>query len=500
MCKFLEQIQHPSWQEVIFEKLMNEKNFETSQVKVEWMTQLGLKVKRSELVEACKRGNAKRIRELLLEGVNPNCCSETGRSCFLIGLEGGCDEIEKLLLQYSGEEVLYTESLSQEVSERKIENVKKLLEGGANPNLPPFDLEFLEFDIKPILNTPIHIACEKGDEEMISLLLDSGAEINGIFEDHESPFDLLCKCEAMNAETQMTVFQKVFIHGADPNRVEKEKKMTPFLLACSNKSFSAEILTLFLQHGAEVNSFDSNGRTALNFAYSTFNEVELEKIREAFGKNAVSAFSLLFEVKGNFLESARFLLEKGFKIEVSFLGEVKSVEMLKLIIEFTNDTILVQEILTHYCGDKIETKIDLVRYLLDCGVCQVNRVSTSDKPVVGFQTTALLSAITNKKDLKVVKLLLAHGANPSLPDPKNNCFSCTSATQEVKDLLALFSEKETIWNIENHQFFPTNFRSRVEIFLRLNKFSIPSHLKIPKYILYQIFQLASLKSYDPEFK
>lgn len=130
----------------------------------------------------------------------------------------------------------------------------------------------------------------------------------------------------------------------------------------------------------------------------------------------------------------------------------------------------------------------VAKHLLEKGICNVDHV-TEYIPGKSKIRTALLNAVVKKKK-NVVEFLLAHGADPNLPTPQKNCWTFKSS-QEVKELLRKFSERGTIWTSESHKFFPESFSERVFIFLCINKLRMESKVKIPKFVLFLIFEYAS---------
>lgn len=165
--------------------------------------------------------------------------------------------------------------LHNAVISRKMEIVESLLNKGANVNSTN------KSDI-----TPLHLAVEFGTKDILKLLLRSGANV-----DAKRQRDGWTHLHIATKSKQIKTAKLLISCGADVNTPDKsgktpifyatdngDLKMTklliankanvkdnPELLTNAAKEKYREIIEVLLQHGADVNSSDKYGRTALHF-------------------------------------------------------------------------------------------------------------------------------------------------------------------------------------------------------------------------------------------
>jgi ankyrin repeat protein len=127
----------------------------------------------------------------------------------------------------------------------------------------------------------LHSAAFCGDLEMIQVLLgDYKADINT-----RCDFGITPLCDAVSdshPESYPEVVQFLLEHGADPNVLQNDGR-TPLRIA--SKSGQSEIVRLLLEHGADVNLANDSGRTALQLALENEHDkvVELLSAHSAKG-------------------------------------------------------------------------------------------------------------------------------------------------------------------------------------------------------------------------
>lgn len=141
-------------------------------------------------------------------------------------------------------------------------------------------------DLENILNasangfTPLYIACQEGNLEIVRLMIDAGAEIDlPILPDLDTP--LLISVVRGN----IPVFRELVQRGADINKPNKEN-ITPFLMAIK------------LKHTVIIDEFLNN--PALNINFHTDDT-------ESF---------LIYAIRWGEVETARKLIEKGINLEL----------------------------------------------------------------------------------------------------------------------------------------------------------------------------------------
>jgi ankyrin repeat protein len=111
-------------------------------------------------------------------------------------------------------------------------------------------------------------AAKAGDVAKVRELLDNGSQPNELEQGFSA---LMYACEKGNLE----IVQLLVDRGADVNAREPAFHFTPLMAAASGKGFSDEaqkesrglaIVELLVQHGANVNAAGKNGQTAIKFA------------------------------------------------------------------------------------------------------------------------------------------------------------------------------------------------------------------------------------------
>lgn len=154
--------------------------------------------------------------------------------------------------------VSYTNPLSLAVSNDDVEEVRKLIAGGANVNGREEDSENI---------TPLFLAVENGNAEIAEILLNFGAKINARDKNKQTPLMRL------DDDSSPELVRLLIKYGAKVN-ISDDEGNTPLILAA--KSASAEILRILIDGGADINARNEEGQTALmNAAY----EDDLEKVK-----------------------------------------------------------------------------------------------------------------------------------------------------------------------------------------------------------------------------
>lgn len=175
----------------------------------------------------------------------------------------------------------YTEQAFAEAAGNKdMTAVKLFLEAGMSPNLPAGE------------STPLIEAANKSNLEMIKLLVEKGADVNGKSKDGLTPVMVAVTAEGAAAERQEAV-KFLLEKGADLNvrYLLNGFGVTPLMLAVQQKDL--EVVKLILAHKVDVNSYDNNTRwTALMAAV---NDNSLEIVKELLAKGA----NVNFKAKNN---------------------------------------------------------------------------------------------------------------------------------------------------------------------------------------------------------
>lgn len=143
-------------------------------------------------------------------------------------------------------------TIYKSITDGNIEEIKNYFK--TSPNLDS------DFQYESILHYAID-NCEKNYFEVISLLINSSADINS----HksklwETPLHRLCA----RVSPRMDLIELILEKGADVNGVNKAGKSPLFYC---NFSFSSELLKLLVRYGADVNLKDKYGNTLLHDDY-----------------------------------------------------------------------------------------------------------------------------------------------------------------------------------------------------------------------------------------
>lgn len=157
------------------------------------------------------------------------------------------------------------------VTYNKLDLVEMLLEMGANIEIQ-----------NPRGETPLYLACNIRNINMIKLLLKYGAEINKII---RFGGDTVLKKAISNENIENIEIIKLLLdNDANPN-LGDNKNNTPLQEAASIFSFndddiSAVIIKLLLQYGADINSKNLVGVTPLFFACLQKNNLNIDTLLE----------------------------------------------------------------------------------------------------------------------------------------------------------------------------------------------------------------------------
>jgi ankyrin repeat protein len=122
---------------------------------------------------------------------------------------------------------------------------------------------------------PLHLAAEKGHNDVVKLLLEHKAEVDAKTESGETPLYLAAE------KGHKDVAELLLSHGADVNAKDKNFGRTPLHEAAvfGHK----DVVELLLAHGADINAKNKNGETPLRFASGMGYEDVEELLRQHGG-------------------------------------------------------------------------------------------------------------------------------------------------------------------------------------------------------------------------
>ncbi|KAL1528716.1 hypothetical protein AB1Y20_010049 [Prymnesium parvum] len=205
------------------------------------------------------------------------------------------------LNEFTEEEYVQGTLLLRDCANGNIDNVRKMLT--AHPNL----CHFKDYDHR----TPLHVSASEGNEPIVSMLLEMGADPNQSDRWGSSPLDdaqrsqfskvvallqkfggqggvmdygveLSLACSRGNVERARQIIED----GANVNSQDFDKR-TPLHLAALGGHVN--VCNFLLEVGANVNCEDRWGRTPLDYAHRKRNALCVEALSKAGGKASVGA-------------------------------------------------------------------------------------------------------------------------------------------------------------------------------------------------------------------
>ena len=218
----------------------------------------GVKGNTTPLLVACEMGLLVIAKTLLSSGADPNLVA-FDKQPLSVACQHGHHEIVKLLLE-NGADVQATdknnksalyhalESIFCRDSNTELFSVNLLLDYGADSNT-----------ITSSGKSSFYMACSRGLTTTVQRMLKCGAKVNG-GKDESSPLNVACR------NKHMAVVELLLNEGADPNVHKEIADHHSFALHIAAADHSDELVTLLLNHGANVNTVDASGNTALHFA------------------------------------------------------------------------------------------------------------------------------------------------------------------------------------------------------------------------------------------
>jgi ankyrin repeat protein len=152
------------------------------------------------------------------------------------------------IILVSGEMSLveYRSGLHQAVANDNFKEAENLIINGANVNQKDENYNNI---------TPIFLAVENGNVELVEILLNFGARINARDDNKQTPLMRL------DSDASAELVRLLLGRGAKANAVDADGN-TPLISAAEN-SASAEILQILLESGANPNAQNKQGQTAL---------------------------------------------------------------------------------------------------------------------------------------------------------------------------------------------------------------------------------------------
>ncbi|MBW2961966.1 ankyrin repeat domain-containing protein [Mesonia aestuariivivens] len=277
-------------------------------------------------------------------------------------------------------------------------------------------------------NGAFHYAAKGGNIKVMHALIESGIDYKT--KNKLGGNAILVASQGMRgASPKLETFKYLEKTGINPNIVNKNGETPLILLSRRNKDVS--LIKYFLEKGVDANQTNTDGNNALINA-AAGNNLEIVKILEERTtnknhQNNEGQTALMKAVSGNSIEVVSYLIKKGAKIDVqdkdgnnliyywansakrSRDGKVTPPKKEKLTLLLENGLELTKpqpngNTLLHVAVQN--NNLELAQQAIDWDVA----VNAKNKE----ENTALLLAALNAKDTKILKYLLANGADKSM--------------------------------------------------------------------------------------
>lgn len=261
------------------------------------------------LFTACDNGHARIVHTLLIHGAIPNLKIPDGRSCLLIAVIRGYDQIVQLLVEYGAN--------IQDDSD-------VLLAAIVNRRFCALTLLFAEPSIirgSPECISPMLLACELGDEVVVEFFLRyvDHINVNSILEGAKGR-----NCTALYAACSYShhnLIDVLLLQGADPNIPDHVGNSCAHTAAMQNDGFT---LVKILKHGGFIDTPNYEGVTPLYLACENGNNEAID-VLISNGANVNSQTNELISclhvsAQYGFTVVLRKLLANGANVNVQMNG------------------------------------------------------------------------------------------------------------------------------------------------------------------------------------
>ena len=338
--------------------------------------------------------------------------------------------------------------LVEAVKNDDVAAVRALLQKGANVNEPEVDG-----------STALHWAVYRNDIEMVEILIKAQADARAVNRYHVAPLSLAC------VNGNPAIVKRLLTAGADPNTSMPGGETAVMTAA---RSGNPEVLKLLIAQGAEVNATEtSKGQTALMWAAAANNAGAIDVLVKAGanikarsrpspalsgsepGDKGFTAFT--FAARAGNIEAARTLLALGADVNETLSDGTSALvlatisaryEMAAFLLDNGADantaaqgwTALHQIVYTRRPSRGLNTvgpvargrvdSISLVRKLIAKGANINARVTKEMSSLYSGRNTLDRIGATpfflaaSRVDVELMKELLAHGADPTIPNEK----------------------------------------------------------------------------------
>ena len=207
----------------------------------------------AELLQACKRGDTKRVETLLKEGANPNAKDSFGSTCLMIAAANGYVDVLKLLILHGANinETYNGKGLAGLEGETALHYAIEGYSWDRNKNKEKCAIYLvnhgIDLDKRDELGlTYLMLASREGMANLVKELIRKGMNVN---EESNKGYTALMLA-AMKGHTE--IVRILLSHGADPNKKIKKGEYKGYTaLKFAEEKGYREIVSLLKEYGAK---------------------------------------------------------------------------------------------------------------------------------------------------------------------------------------------------------------------------------------------------------
>ena len=228
---------------------------------------------------AALKGNEEMLRVLVELGGNINSVDINGDTALHTASATGSYSLVLTLINFgacieAGAHIIDT-PLHRAASQGNVSILKLLVDLGGNINAADGRSG----------NTPLHVAASYSQIPSVAALLEKNADINALNKAQETP---LMNALRSSAENRLSMFRILVDHGADINTINAEGKTAMHIAAIH---FDITVISALFELRADINCRDNNGNTPFHMSVKNLSSGELQCVFDSMGDSAFKIFS-----------------------------------------------------------------------------------------------------------------------------------------------------------------------------------------------------------------
>lgn len=231
------------------------------------------------------------------------------------------DYFEKSVVYFSTEsmEELDNEGISAvhyAAKQNHVEMIKVMIDKGVDINITEDEQVSVSSVAACAGNTPLHVACDKGNKEIVEVLINAGADDTLLNVKGMTPAHLVVSLrkfgKELEEEDRISILE--LLKNVD---VPSNEGKTPLMVAQSlDYNASLSVTQTLIDKGVDVNHVDNDGNTALilNTKECCNKDVVKELVKAGADVNALDKHgnsALYYALTSGNQEAARFMIKKG---------------------------------------------------------------------------------------------------------------------------------------------------------------------------------------------